>query len=338
MPDTACGYPDFMGTVNCELCGANECEVVYPPRYHAAQAADVSHFFSVSSEEPLIHPLVRCQQCGLQYVNPRPRENLVVRAYREHVDENLVPQPAVRERTFARYLDMIEKVVPERGCILDVGTADGAFLHVCKQRGWLVAGCELNRQLCDRSQESYDISIHRGTIFDMGLKDKSFDVVTLWDVLEHTTHPKRVLQECHRVLTPGGWLVVTYPDINSLVARLMGRRWVLLLSPHLYYFTVPTMQKMLAKTGFRVLQNRWQWESLELGYILRLLKPHMPLVAKLGNWKASALHLQHLRIPCWTGQVLVMARRSDEAIPLQDEIRVDDRKKVAVLGAGFGSA
>ncbi len=338
MPDTTRSYQELLETVNCELCGANKCEVVYPSRYHAAQAADISHRFSPCSEAPLIDRLVRCRQCGLFYVNPRPRENLVIRAYREHMVENPVFPPTTRERTFDRYLGTIEKAVPQRGCILDVGTADGAFLHVCQQRGWQVAGCELNRQLCDRGKQHYDIPIHPGTIFDMGLKDKSFDVVTLWDVLEHTTHPKSVLQECQRVLTPGGLLVVNYPDINSLVARLTGRRWVLLLSTHLYYFTFPTMEKMLVKTGFRVLQNRWQWESLELGGTLQRLELHMSRAVRRGNQAANALHLQHLQIPCWTGQVLVMARRSDEVIPLQDEIRVKDRKKVAVLGADFGHA
>lgn len=337
MPDTAGSHQEVLEKVNCELCGAHKYEIVYPPLHHAPRAADISRRFSPFGDEALIDQLVRCPQCGLRYVSPRLRENLVIRAYREHGAEN-PGSPQQRERTFTRYLDMIEKLVPERGCILDVGTADGAFLHVCKQRGWVVAGCELNRQLCDRGKEHYDISIYPGTIFDMGLKDKSVDVITLWDVLEHTTHPRSVLRECHRILAPGGLLVVNYPDINSLVARLMGRRWVLLQSAHLYYFTFPTMRKMLAKTGFRVLRRRWQWESLELGYILRLLKPRMPLVAGVGNWKASTLHLKHLRIPCWTGQVQIMARRSDEVIPLQDEIKVNDRKKVAVLGTGFGRA
>ena len=75
----------------------------------------------------------------------------------------------------------------------------------------------------------YGIDIVPGTIFDMDLEDASFDVVTLWDVIEHTPDPTSVLEECRRVLKPGGLLVVNIPDIGSLVSSLMGRRWVFLL-------------------------------------------------------------------------------------------------------------
>ena len=197
----------------------------------------------------------------------------------------------------------------QKGASLDVGTAGGSFLAVAQRNGWEVAGCEPNRWMAEWGKEHYSIDIVPGTIFDMGLEDESFDVVTLWDVIEHTPDPTTVLEECRRVLKPGGLLVVNIPDIGSLVSRLMGRRWVFLLSIHLYYFTVQTLREMLKKTGFKMLLSRPHWQTLELGYILFRMEAYVRPLARLGGRIVKALGLQHLQIPYWMGQTLAIAEK-----------------------------
>src|SRR6266446_3963078 len=311
MLNSAYRYEDLLETVACNLCGDNNYEVIYPPRYDAADPEEIVNTFRSSGDEILVDRLVRCKQCGLQYLSPRLRQDLVLSGYSEGADEAFVSQVAARERTFAKCLDTIERAAPGRGRILDVGTASGSFLGVAKERGWEVAGCEPNRWLCEWGKQRYGTPIHAGTIFDMGLSDDSFDVVTLWDVLEHTTDPKAVLSECHRVLRPGGLLVVNHPDINSSVARLMNRKWVFLLSVHLYYFTLNTIQEMLKSTGFRMVERRKHWQSLELGYIFLRMKPYIPWASNLGSKVTNALRLQNLQVPYWMGQVLVLARQRE---------------------------
>jgi 2-polyprenyl-3-methyl-5-hydroxy-6-metoxy-1,4-benzoquinol methylase len=268
--------------------------------------------FRSSGDEIMVDQLVRCRQCGLQYLNPRLKTDVVIMGYSEGTDEAFVSQNAARERTFAKSLDLIERSVPQRGRLLDIGTAGGAFLKVAKERGWQVAGCEPNRWLAEWGSEHYGIPIQPGTIFDMSLPDGAFDVVTLWDVLEHTPDPKAVLRECRRVIKPNGLLIVNYPDINSLIARLMGRKWVFLLSVHLYYFTVETIHKMLAETGFELTRHKRHWQSLELGYILFRMKPYLPWLSDLGTKISRSLRIENTQIPYWMGQVLVLARPKDE--------------------------
>lgn len=103
-------------------------------------------------------------------------------------------------------------------------------------------------------------------------------------------------------------LIVNYPDIHSLVARLMGRKWVFLLSVHLYYFTPDTVKAILAETGFQVQRSKKHWQSLELGYILFRMGPYIPWLSKLGTKLVSVLRIQHLQIPYWMGQVLVYSQ------------------------------
>ena len=312
MSDRADKYRALLKNVVCNLCGSDSFSVIYPPNYGMSHPDRIVNSFKSSGNEVLFDQLVRCQVCGLQYLNPRLREDLILEAYSAGADETFISQLTARERTFNKCLNVIEHLIPARGKILDVGTAGGSFLDIAKKRGWEVAGCEPNRWLSEWGGKHYNIPIHAGTIFDMNLNDASFDVVTLWDALEHTPDPKAVLLECRRVLKPNGLLAVNYPDIESLIARLMGRKWVFLLSTHLYYFTTETIQKMLELTEFRIINHRRHWQSLELNYILFRMKPYLPWASSLGIKAANALHLQNMEVPYWMGQILILARSADK--------------------------
>lgn len=303
-------YEHLLEPVGCNLCGQNDYEVIYPPRYELAQPEKIAEVFRSSGDDILLDQLVRCKSCGLQYLNPRLRQNLILDGYSAGEDPLFVSQAPARERTFARCLQFLKKYHPQPGKILDVGTASGAFLKVAKDAGWEVHGCEPNRWMTRWCEKQYGIKVFPGTIFDMNLPNDTFDVVSLWDVLEHTTDPKKVLQECHRVLKKGGLLIVNYPDIASLPSRAMGKKWVFLLSIHLYYFTPGTIQKLLKDTGFVPLKFRSHWQSLELGYIFLRMKPYIAWAANWGIKISEILKIQSLPIPYWMGQTLVIAKKT----------------------------
>lgn len=303
-------YQALLEHVRCNLCEADDYEIVYSPRYDEAKPEEIEKTFRSSGDEVLLDRLVQCKQCGLKYLNPRLKSDVVIEGYSGGTDELFISQAAGRERTFAKSLALIEKFHPTRGRLLDVGTAGGSFLAVARDAGWDVAGCEPNRWMCDWANQHYALPVVPGTIFDMKLADGSFDVVTLWDVLEHTPDPKSVLAECNRVLKPGGLLVVNYPDIDSSIARLMGRRWVFLLSVHLYYFTPPTLTRMLAETGYKSLGRRKHWQTLELGYIFFRMEAYLKGLARAAGWIVKKLGLAHLQFPYWMGQVLVLAEKN----------------------------
>jgi len=300
-------YQSLLESVPCNLCGADEYSIIYPARYEEARPDELMETFRSSGDEILVDQLVSCSNCGLQYLTPRLRSDLILSGYSEGSDEAFVSQNTARERTFGKSLSLIERLRPMKGRLLDIGTGGGAFLGVAYRNGWEVAGCEPNRWLAEWGSGHYGIDIQAGTIFDMDLPDDEFDVITLWDVLEHTPNPRNVLDECKRVLKPGGLMIINYPDIESLVARLMGRRWVFLLSVHLYYFTPDTIEKMLIEVGFKVTRSKMHWQSLELGYILFRMKPYISWLSSLGTKIVERLGIGNLQIPYWMGQVLVFS-------------------------------
>jgi len=297
----------ILETIVCNLCGADDYTVVYPPQLEGRSGEELAEVYRSSGDERLVDQLVRCNRCGLAYLNPRLRQDKILEGYADGEDEVFVSQAADRERTFDRSLRMIERYAA-KGTVLDVGTAGGSFLAAARRRGWRVLGCEPNRWLAQWGQTTYGVTIIPGTLFDLDLPEASQDMVTLWDVLEHTPDPRQVLEQCRRLLGPGGTLVLNYPDLGSWISRVMGRGWVFLLSVHLYYFTRYTAVRMLAETGFAPVKISAHWQRLELDYILTRMKAYLPVLPGLMQRVVRALRIQHLSIPYWMGQTLIIAR------------------------------
>jgi ubiquinone/menaquinone biosynthesis C-methylase UbiE len=272
--------------------------------------ADLIERFRSSSDEQLSHQLVVCQSCGLQYVSPRLRGDIVLKSYAGGADEQFVSQARGRELTFGKCLSLIERVWQRPpGRLLDIGTGGGSFPHVASKRGWLVDACEPNRWLCEWGRQNYGMPIDSGTVFDQRYEPNSYDLVTLWDVLEHTPDPKAQLAETHRLLKDNGLLIVNYPDIGSWIARLMGRSWVFLLDVHLYYFTRTTITKLLENAGFDVVTVRPHYQRLSLGYILRRATAYVGGPAQMAERIVATARLSELQLPYWMGQTLVIARK-----------------------------
>lgn len=294
--------------VPCFLCGADDFDVVYEAQYDREKDVDPVQKFRASGDELLIDQLVKCRRCTFQYVNPRLRGDLIFSGYTDGEDPTYVSQIDARERTFAQSLDEIERAVGAPGRLLDIGTAAGAFVAAARARGWQAEGCEPNRWLARWGSAHYGVTIREGSVFEQPYAEGTFDVVTLWDVIEHTLNPRDMLEQCRRLLKPGGVLVVNYPDIGSSIARALGRRWLFLTSVHLYYFDRNTIARMLVTTGFRVERLRPHWQRLELDYVLfrgSVLSRRLSTAARALVRLAGASKLQ---VPYWLGQTFVIAR------------------------------
>jgi SAM-dependent methyltransferase len=295
--------------VSCSLCGADDYDVLLGPRYELERDRSLSAKFRASGDELLIYQLVRCRQCALHYVNPRPRADLIYSGYAQGDDPMYVSQIQARERTFDASLDAIERAAGGKGRLLDVGTAAGAFVAAARRRGWNAEGCEPNQWLADWGASHYGIPIRNGDLLQLEYPEASFDVITLWDVIEHTTNPRLVLERCRTLMRPGGVLVVNYPDIGSWIARALGRRWPFLSSVHLSYFDRRTMREMLVQTGYTVDGITPHVQRLELDYILLRGSVFSRGVAAAARTTARCLGASRLKMPYWLGQTRVFARK-----------------------------
>jgi SAM-dependent methyltransferase len=177
--------------------------------------------------------VVRCRGCGLVYVSPPPSHEELEALYSAG-DYHAALDEAERRRYFARRLRQVEALACDRtaegGCatrrLLDVGCSKGHFLELAQASGWQAVGVELNPRAVEEAR-ARGLDVRHGELPGLAFADASFDVVTLFDVIEHTAAPRALLAACHKALRPGGLLVVTTPDVGGLVPRvtygLLGR-------------------------------------------------------------------------------------------------------------------
>jgi 2-polyprenyl-3-methyl-5-hydroxy-6-metoxy-1,4-benzoquinol methylase len=296
--------------VPCNVCGGDTYDVVVPSKRDPNRPVDLETVFRSSGDEPLQDQMVRCKSCGLYYVRPRLRWDLILEGYKGGTDENFVSQVAFREQTFARCLDKVEKVaLPPGKRVMDVGAAGGSFLAMARERGYEPIGCEPSVWMCDFAKTHYGLTLHPGTIFDVPVPEGSLHFLTLWDVLEHTPDPKAVLERAHRLLAPGGVLAISVPDYASGAARLLGGRWPFLLTVHLYYFDPRTLKDLLARCGFQALRFQKHLQTLEMGYVGMRAAPYLGPLGGLLTGALRLLRLDRLPFHYWVGQTMVVARK-----------------------------
>ncbi|MDW8169482.1 MAG: class I SAM-dependent methyltransferase [Acidobacteriota bacterium] len=216
--------------------------------------------------ERLDGPLVRCRQCGLVYVGER-RENFTFSRFDpersrrlaervrslELVDEEVEAREArIRERVMAERLRWVQRFITS-GRLLEVGCAEGTFLKLAARAGFHAHGIEPDPMTSTLAQQHPDIVVFPGALAEAPYPASSFDVVVLFHVLEHLDSPRRALRELHRLLRPGGIIVIETPNIASFWFRLFGRRWRQLIPDHYYFFSPATLTRLLEESGFRPL-------------------------------------------------------------------------------------
>jgi ubiquinone/menaquinone biosynthesis C-methylase UbiE len=147
----------------------------------------------------------------------------------------------------------VMRFMPTSGRLLDIGCATGEFLNTIRNHKWEVSGLEVIEQAAHNARERYKLDVITGSLETANLADNSYDVITMWDVLEHLPDPKDALKRCHRLLKPGGYVIFSIPNLASFDRYLFGSRWIGWDAPrHFTLFTKPTLQQALDQTGFSI--------------------------------------------------------------------------------------
>lgn len=216
-----------------------------------------------SGEIPLhqegIFQMVRCPSCQFIYLNPRPTEQSLLRFYQHYLPEE---EPSIEawqrmmESVFKRAAYFIHQK-QKGGRLLDVGTGFGFFLSKMKGKGWEVIGLEISEKAMDYARNILGLTVFSGPLGEAGFPENHFDVVTSFYVIEHLPHPLAFLRECHRILKPGGLLLLRYPHTTPIknffrFFRIENRLYD--LPAHLSDFSPETIGRCLNRVGF----ERWE--------------------------------------------------------------------------------
>jgi 2-polyprenyl-3-methyl-5-hydroxy-6-metoxy-1,4-benzoquinol methylase len=308
-----------MEYVRCNLCGADSTVVRYPCtiKEHSTKG-EWRAYACTHNGYGRHHTIVQCQECGLIYTNPRLDWHDIVDTYEAVEDPLYLEEREGRVLTFERHLKPLERIAgpPDGRPLLDVGCYTGVFVEIARRHGWNAWGLEPSRWAVEQAQ-ARGLHVVQGTLDTADLPEAHFDVVTMWDVIEHLTDPRGALERVHRLLRspepaegkPGGLVVVHTIDIDSLFARLMGARWPWLMEMHIYYFSRRTLRAMLERCGFEVLSDRPQGRYLRLGYLMNRVRALMPLVGRPAEGIVTRLGLRGIAVPIDLGDLFTAYAR-----------------------------
>lgn len=162
---------------------------------------------------------------------------------------------------------------PAGGRLLDVGAAYGFAVSEATRIGWDAVGVEVSAAASRHARDFTDARIAVGNSGTLPFASASFDVVTMWDVLEHIADLHPTLDELHRLLRRDGKLIFTTTDVGSLLARISGPRWHFYNFPeHIYFFTRHSLEILLANHGFEVVWMGTDRAYFSLGYVVERVR------------------------------------------------------------------
>ncbi|MCX6760359.1 MAG: class I SAM-dependent methyltransferase [Candidatus Nealsonbacteria bacterium] len=260
---------------NCKICGSFDLKV-FPNKYFK-------------------NTLLRCQKCGLIFVYPQPEFCMIKNIYAQNYFKNssshsigyenyLKDKPNIM-KTFERRLKNIEALYPKKGEILDLGCAMGFFLEVAKNHGWNPHGVEISEYASNIAKKRFGNNIFNGVLNQACFLEDSFDIITMWDYLEHIPDPSFELSLIWKLLKKGGMVILSTPNANSLPHKIFRDRWMGYKDQeHLYYFSEKNMRTLLQKNGFKILKSERTGKHISLSLFIKRLNLYSKPLADISRF------------------------------------------------------
>jgi 2-polyprenyl-3-methyl-5-hydroxy-6-metoxy-1,4-benzoquinol methylase len=287
--DAAPAHQTGRGRTRCVLCGGGE----RSPRF-AKQG----------------WTFVECA-CGLLSLDPLPTAAALAAhheaSYRDGGYADFAAAAAVRDTIARARLERLRPLASS-GRWLDVGCSTGAFVAAATAAGVAAEGLEVSATAVDAAR-ARGLAVHHGTV-DEFVPAARFAVVTAFDVIEHLPDPLAFVRRVRAWLEPHGLLALTLPNMASIAARAMGRRWFYYAAPdHVHYFTPSTIRRLLEAAGFASIAVHGATKPLTLEYAteqLERLAPGLAPAARALEWVMPG-PLRRRPVPLPIGEMLVTA-------------------------------
>jgi 2-polyprenyl-3-methyl-5-hydroxy-6-metoxy-1,4-benzoquinol methylase len=204
--------------------------------------------------------VLKCKKCKIMFqkrdtINNIKSDIYGIDYFQGKVYNNYFNEESERIRRFEKKIELIRDYFPKKGKVLDVGCAAGFFLKVMKKIGYDAYGLDISSAACEYAMNYCDFKIFNGDIYKAKFMDHFFDIVTLWDVLEHLRDPELVLGELYRIMKNQGAIVIETLNIDSWNAKILKSRWPLYFPDyHLFYYNTKFIIKLLNKIGFKIIK------------------------------------------------------------------------------------
>lgn len=267
----------------------------------------------------------QCPDCRLECIAPQPDDHTLAAVYNHsyfsHYDSEIDSQivRAMKRATYTRHLQRLPPPASfgDHPRLLDCGAATGFLPELAKELGWdafAVEMSEFGSQLCARLLGPD--RVFRGQVQDASFPanpDGRFDIITMFDFIEHVRDPEDVLRCARLRLNPGGVLLLTTPRVGSISWRLMGPHWFHYVSEHLWFFSPASVRALLGRNDFHSVEVQSATKAVAVGYALA----HYDRTTSQSRLFSPVAHLLRSCLPerikrqsvwCYLGEMVVLAR------------------------------
>jgi len=265
--------------------------------------------FSARRTPDRIHyRMVTCDVCGLVRSDPVASDDLLAALYTASSFDYGREVQALQV-TYGRALKLLEARSARREALLEIGCGNGFFLQQASRQGWqCVRGVEPSADAVAKAPLGLDGAIVHD-VMRVGLfAPESFDAVCLFQVLDHISNPRELLEECLAVLKPGGHVLALNHNVRAWSARLLGERSPIVDIEHTYLYSPKTMRLIFAQAGFIDAAVRSVRNTYSLAYLAHLT----PLPTRLKSSLMSRLHdsrAAQVRVTLPLGNLCLIARK-----------------------------
>ena len=255
---------------------------------------------------------VKCPECGLIYVSLILREDVMEKYWREEMAWlgvlNSGPQMELDKAKFTYGLEVAEShLTADHGRrLLDIGTGSGLFVRLADEAGWQTTALEFNQESTKKLRhEGFEVIVKPLEMAD--LPTDSFDLISLWEVLEHLPEPRLILKEIIRILAPGGVLIILVPNMESMVTRLLHEKSNTFGGhSHLNHFNLKSLLRLVESVGLEAAE--YETIITELGTINNHLSFNDPYQGDSAQvWEELSPKLIHERL--WGSRLLLIAKK-----------------------------
>jgi 2-polyprenyl-3-methyl-5-hydroxy-6-metoxy-1,4-benzoquinol methylase len=228
--------------------------------------------------------IVKCNNCGLVYTNPRFTYESLLKIYDKTYfiteDEEKIDCPFYLnyiedKQTILKTMDLrlrkIRNFINSPGKILDVGCATGFSLMAATNLGWASYGIEISKFCYDYAKKN-NLNIHNGNLQNFP-NNMQFDVITMWDYLEHSLNPIDDLQICYNLLKDGGYIFLSIPNIDSWSYKLYKRNWIGFKNlEHFYFFDRGKIKNIASRAGLIYVKSYYLGKYITFPFLFSRVK------------------------------------------------------------------
>lgn len=283
----------------CRFCKKNTVTLLFPFNKESVSDKRIADYACTNSAFGVHGPIVKCSACQIIYVDEKITQKQVSTYYEVANDPLYFAEQEARRITFMKYL----KKLPKKGKLLDIGTNTGLFVKVALDNNWEAVGLEPNKWGVEYAKKNYGINLINKPFEKGTFKKESFDVVTMWDVIEHFTDPIWEMKKIYDIIKPSGVFAFSTINPDSLLAKIMGTKWPWYMEMHKVFFNKASARYYLQKASFKKIIFTTHWRNLSLGYLATRLEAINPVLSKISGQIILAWGLSKTIVPYYANDL-----------------------------------